>query len=187
MATQTYEIKFSDILWTPEYAGWIGIYQNRTDTDIITLHFGTDYEPRSLFDNAKPEPGYHPAIFLKGTHSFKDAEGKWDQEFLVPEFQSDEYHVPAIVSVLIPQGAVESARLTEGMTRAYMTGILNHKLSAREARKAAKMLKEAGYLITIDQCNNHLPNIIGYCEPSSIEKQRELARKVSVAIGLQPA
>lgn len=60
-------------------------------------------------------------------------------------------------------------------------------LSARQARKVARALREAGYkTATIERCRGHVINVAAYFEPGDPTARRGVLRIICEAAGIQP-
>jgi hypothetical protein len=76
----------------------------------------------------------------------------------------------------------------ENMTPKSFPSVLMEKLTEREARSTAAMLKRIGYKrAIIDDCRKRSPiEIAQYFEPLDEEARNELVKRIAQAAGLQP-
>ena len=92
MDAQTLTVPREDIHWTNEYEGWIGIYQSRTPSEVVTLHFASNmpdtFDLTSNIDNRRD----HEVTFLKGTLK-RLVNGEWQDIGLT---RASEVHADAL-------------------------------------------------------------------------------------------
>lgn len=72
------------------------------------------------------------------------------------------------------------------MSNKVAFGVYSHFISAREARRVARLLKSLGYAVTITRCRNYIMNVVNYCEPMRPDLGRWLAREIAMELELQP-
>lgn len=65
--------------------------------------------------------------------------------------------------------------------------VFTHHISARQARRVARALREAGYgTATAKNCNGHVINVARYFEPADVQAHNKLLRIICNAAGIQP-
>ena len=73
------------------------------------------------------------------------------------------------------------------MKRTSEQSVWSEFISARQARKVARALKEAGYSsATIEGCRGYVINVARYFEPAHIPSREVLLRIITEAAGIQP-
>jgi hypothetical protein len=66
--------------------------------------------------------------------------------------------------------------------------VWTRSLSVRQARAVARVLREAGYAITIEQVRSltFVNAVAEYCEPGDLAEQHRVRRLICEAAGIQP-